>query len=78
MYIKGSIFNVHAHVVSHQSKLMASSSIQHQLKAAELGIVLWYIYILKLDLIIHSGPPSLYAHTSSHPIKIWTGHKGQS
>lgn len=61
----------HGAVVSHQSKLTASSSIQdgHQLKPVELNIVLWYIYILKLDLIIsraqsfHSGPPSLNAHT---------------
>lgn len=44
----------HAALVSHQSKLTASSSIQdgHQLKPVELNIVLWYIYILKLDLII--------------------------
>lgn len=68
----------HAAVVSHQSKLTASSSIQdgHQLKALELNIVLWYIYILKLDLIIlgaesfYSGPPLLPAHTSVHSMKI--------
>lgn len=44
----------HEAAVSHQSKLTASSSIQdgHQLKPVELNIVLWYIYILKLDLII--------------------------
>lgn len=76
----------HAAVVSYQSKLTASSSIQdgHQLKPVELNIVLWYIYILKLDLIIlgaesfHSGPPPLNAHTPLPSIKIWMGHKGQS
>lgn len=75
----------HGAVVSHQSKLTASSSIQdgHQLKPVELNIVLWYIYILKLDLIIlradsfHSGPPSLNAHTPLPAIKMWMGHKGQ-
>lgn len=75
-----------AAVVSHQSKLTASSSIQdgHQLKPVELNIVLWYIYILKLDLIIpgaesfHSGPPPLNAHTPLASIKIWMGHKRQS
>lgn len=76
----------HEPLVSHQSKLTASSSIQdgHQLKPVELNIVLWYIYILKLDLIIlgaesfQSGPPSLNAHTPLPAIKIWMGHKGQS
>lgn len=73
-------------VVSHQSKLTASSSIQdrHQLKSVELNIVLWYIYILKLDLIIlgtesfHSGPPSLKAHTSLPSINTRMGHKGRT
>lgn len=68
-------------VVSHQSKLTASSSIQdgHQLKALELNIVLWYIYILKLELIIlglesfYSGPPLFHAHTPLYSLKIWIG-----
>lgn len=44
----------HVAIVSHQSKLTASLSIQdgHQLKPVKLNIVLWYIYILKHDLII--------------------------
>lgn len=72
--------------VSHQSKLTTSSSIQdrHQLKSVELNIVLWYIYILKLDLIIlgpqsfHRGSPSLHSHTSLPFIKIKMGHKGRA
>ena len=76
----------HVAVVSHQSKLIASSSIQdrHQLKPVELNIVLWYIYILKLDLIIlgaksfNWGPPLLNTHTSLPSINIGMGHKGQS
>lgn len=55
----------------HHSKLTASSSIQdrHQLKPVELNIVLWYIYILKLYLVIprakrfHSSTPSSYSAT---------------
>lgn len=83
--ISRSAVSCYVAIVSHQSKLTASSSIQgrHQLKPVELNIVLWYIYILKLDLIIlaaessHRGPPSLNAHTSLPSIKIWMGHKGQ-
>lgn len=50
----------------HQSKLTASSSIQdrHQLKPVELNIVLWYIYILKLDLVI----PGASTEALPHPI----------
>lgn len=50
----------------HQSKLTASSSIQdrHQLKPVELNIVLWYIYILKLDL----GIPGASTEALPHPI----------
>lgn len=69
----------HEAALSHQSKLTASSSIQdgHQLKPVELNIVLWYIYILKLDLIFpraerfRCGPPPLNAHAPPPAFKMW-------
>ena len=56
----------HVAIVSHQSKLTASSSIQdgHQLKPVKLNIVLWYIYILKHDLIILRASAVALSHTT--------------